>query len=107
MNISHPSWVNTPVVNICLGPVTVHYREVSLYANLLLCAYNVLDYAWKLKLPFSPLTQFSYLQSRRLGFYNISNKLLENSLHDVNSFGYVDNQRNTFFEQLIGSRKCN
>ena len=41
MNISHPSWVNTPdIVNICLGPVTVHYREVSLYAMMLNVNYD-------------------------------------------------------------------
>ena len=31
------SWVNTPVVNNLLGPVTVHYREVLLYVIFIGC----------------------------------------------------------------------
>ena len=44
MNISHPSWLNTPVyiyiVNIVLGPATVHYmRGFTVYALLKVVGY--------------------------------------------------------------------
>ena len=52
MNISHPSWVNEHlcIVNILSGPVTVHYREVSLYyytpALTLVKPINIITGSW-------------------------------------------------------------